>query len=66
MFVISILRIAALVVLMPIPSTRLDKDSHRHSLAKWHKILRWSLGLEPWTWQMGKPVVSERVRLSRA
>jgi len=66
MFVISVLRIAALAVLMPIPSARLDKDSHRHSLAKWHRILRWSVGLEAWTGQMGKPVASQPVRLSRA
>ncbi len=45
MFLISILRIAVLGVLIPIPSARLDKESLRHSLAKWCRILRWSVGL---------------------
>ncbi|HXW15181.1 MAG TPA: glycosyltransferase family 2 protein [Terriglobia bacterium] len=66
MFVISLLRVALLAILIPIPSARLDKDSHRHSLAKWHKVLRWSVGLEAWTGHMGKPVASQRIRLSRA
>ena len=65
-FVISLFRIAVVAVLLPLPSARLDKDSHRHSLAKWHKILRWSMGLESWTAQMGKPVASQPVELSRA
>jgi hypothetical protein len=50
---ISIFRIAVLVVLLPIPSARLDKDSFRRSLAKWHRILRWTIGLEAWTRQRG-------------
>ncbi len=58
MFLICILRIAALGVLLPIPSARLDKGSLRHSLAKWYKILRWSVGLEAWTRQSGKPAAS--------
>jgi hypothetical protein len=53
MFVISLLRIAVLAVLIPIPSARLDKDPRLHSLAKWHKILRWSMGLEAWTRKAG-------------
>jgi GT2 family glycosyltransferase len=59
MFLISILRIAVLGVLIPIPSARLDKDFLRRSLAKWYKILRWSIGLEAWTRQMGKPAASQ-------
>jgi len=51
MVLVSLLRCALLTVLLPIPSARLDQDSLRHSLAKWHKILRWSLGLEAWTRQ---------------
>jgi GT2 family glycosyltransferase len=66
MFAISLLRIAIVAVLMPLASARRDKDSHRHSQAKWHKILRWSLGLEAWAGQMGKPVASQPVELSRA
>ena len=48
---VSALRLAILSILLPIPSARRDKDSLRHSLTKWHKILRWSLGLEAWTRQ---------------
>jgi hypothetical protein len=59
MFLISILRIAVLGVLLPIPFTRLNKDSLRHSLAKWYKILRWSIGLEAWARQMGKPAARQ-------
>jgi GT2 family glycosyltransferase len=59
MFLISILRIAVLGVLIPIPSARLNKDSLRQSLAKWHKLLRWSIGWEAWTRQMGKPAASQ-------
>jgi len=66
MFVISLLRITIVAVLMPFTATPIDKDSHRHSLAKWHKILRWSMGLEAWTGRMGKPVTSQPVELSRA
>jgi hypothetical protein len=58
MFLISIVRIAALGALLPIPSARLNKDSLRHSLAKWYKILRWSMGVEAWTRQRGKPAAS--------
>jgi hypothetical protein len=54
MFLVSILRIAVLAVLIPIPSARLEKDSRRHSLAKWRKILRWTVGLEPWTRRLGE------------
>jgi hypothetical protein len=50
-FLVSVLRVAVLAVLLAIPSARLDKDSLRHSLMKWHKILRWSVGLEAWTRQ---------------
>jgi len=59
MFLVSILRIAVLALLIPIPSARRDKDSLRHSLSKWYKILRWSMGLEAWTRQMGKPAASQ-------
>jgi N-acetylglucosaminyl-diphospho-decaprenol L-rhamnosyltransferase len=52
-FLVSMLRVAVLAALLPIPSARIDKDSLRHSLMKWHKILRWSLGLEAWTRQEG-------------
>lgn len=38
MFLISILRVGALAVMVPIPSAR-------NSLAKWYRILRWSMGL---------------------
>ena len=51
MLLVSLLRCALLTVLLPIPSARLDQASLRHSLTKWHKILRWSLGLEAWTRQ---------------
>lgn len=51
MLLVAVLRCALLTVLLPIPSARLDQDSLRHSLSKWHKILRWSLGLEAWTRQ---------------
>lgn len=51
MFLVSVLRLAVLAVLLPIRSARLDRDSLRHSLMKWHKILRWSVGLEAWTGQ---------------
>ncbi len=60
MLLISILRIAVLGVLLSIPSARLDKDSLRHSLAKWHKILRWSIGLEAWTRQVEKAARATR------
>jgi hypothetical protein len=59
MFKVSILRIAVLGLLLPIPSAKLDKESLRHSLTKWYKILRWSMGLEAWTRQMGKPTASQ-------
>jgi GT2 family glycosyltransferase len=55
---ISIFRIAIVWALLLIPSARLDKGSLRHSLAKWYKILCWSIGLEAWTRQRGKPVAS--------
>ena len=58
MFLVSIFRVAVLGVLLPIPSARLDKDSLRRSLAKWYKILRWTIGLEAWTRQIGKPAAS--------
>jgi hypothetical protein len=61
MFLVSILRLAVLGALLPIPFARLDKDSLRHSLAKWHKILRWSVGLEAWTRQMG--ITAARARM---
>ena len=51
MFMVSVLRVAALAVLLPIPSARLDKESLWCSLIKWSKILRWSVGLEAWTRQ---------------
>jgi GT2 family glycosyltransferase len=54
MFLVSVLRVAVLAVLLPVPSARLDKGSLRHSLNKWYKILRWSVGLEAWTHQKGK------------
>ena len=53
MFLVSILRIAVLGMLMPIPAARLDKDFLHYSLAKWYKILRWSVGLESWTRELG-------------
>ncbi|MGD1082958.1 MAG: glycosyltransferase family 2 protein, partial [Candidatus Sulfotelmatobacter sp.] len=53
MFLVSVLRAAVLAVLLSIPSARLDKNSLRHSLNKWYKILRWSVGLEAWTRQKG-------------
>jgi hypothetical protein len=40
-------------MLMPIPAARLDKGSLHYSLAKWYKILRWSVGLESWTRELG-------------
>ena len=46
--VVSVLRVAVLAVLLPFPFALLGKDSLRHSLNKWYKILRWSLGLETW------------------
>jgi hypothetical protein len=56
MFLVSVLRVAVLVVLLPIPSARLDKGSLRHSIKKWYRILRWSVGLEAWTRQEGHVV----------
>jgi GT2 family glycosyltransferase len=53
-FLVSVLRTAILAVLLPIPSARLHKDSLRHSLRKWYRILRWSVGLEAWTRQGGR------------
>lgn len=58
-FLVAVLRLAVLGVLLPIPSGTLDKDSLRHSLIKWYRILRWSMGLEPWTRQMVKPPASQ-------
>ena len=52
-FLVSILRVTALTALLAIPSAQLDKDALRYSLNKWHKILRWSMGLEAWTRQKG-------------
>lgn len=56
-FLVSVLRVAVLAVLLPFSSAassaRLDKESLRHSLIKWYKILRWSVGLEAWTRQEG-------------
>lgn len=46
---VSVLRVAVLAVVLPIPSTRLDRASLEHSLNKWYKVLRWSVGLEAWT-----------------
>ena len=53
MFWVSVLRVGALAVLLPIPSAQRDKDSLWCSLIKWFKILRWSVGLEAWTRQQG-------------
>jgi GT2 family glycosyltransferase len=53
MFLVSVPRVAILAALLPIPSARIDKESLRHSLIKWYKILRWSVGLEAWTRQKG-------------
>jgi N-acetylglucosaminyl-diphospho-decaprenol L-rhamnosyltransferase len=53
MFFVSALRCAILAVFLPVPSARLDRESLRHSLMKWRKIFRWSVGLEPWTRQTG-------------
>lgn len=50
-FLVSLLRIAILVVLIPLRSARVDRHSLQASLNKWYKILRWSMGLEPWTRQ---------------
>jgi GT2 family glycosyltransferase len=60
-FLISIPRIALLGMLMLFPLARLRKDSVRHSLVKWYKIMRWSIGLEPWTRKMGVPVANHAV-----
>ncbi len=43
----SIVRLSALLVLSPLLFTS-KKDSIRYAIKKWHKILRWSLGLEHW------------------
>jgi len=61
-FLISIVRVVLLGVLLLIPSARRDKDSLHHSLAKWYKILRWSMGLEAWTRQRGKPTANPAAR----
>jgi hypothetical protein len=54
-FLTAIIRIAVLGGLLPI---RRDKDSLRYSLSKWYKILRWSMGLEPWAGRMGNTAAS--------
>ena len=55
MFKVALIRVCILGGLSLLPAMGPRQDSLRHSLAKWYKILRWSMGLEAWTRQMGKP-----------
>jgi hypothetical protein len=50
---VAILRLAILGVALALPVPRVGKVSIRWSLRKWYKVLRWSVGLEPWTKHSG-------------
>jgi hypothetical protein len=54
MFKVALIRVCILggLSLLPVGGSR--QDSLRHSLRKWRKILRWTLGLEPWTQHLGE------------
>jgi len=54
MFKVALIRVCILGGLAVLPAAGSRQDSLRHSLRKWRKILRWTLGLEPWTRRLGE------------
>jgi hypothetical protein len=58
MLMVAVVRVSILAALLIVAALGFDKDSIRFSFRKWYKILRWSVGLEAWTRQMGKPAAS--------
>jgi hypothetical protein len=54
MFNVALIRLCILGGLSLLPVADSRKDSQRHSLGKWRKVLRWTLGLEPWTRRLGE------------
>jgi GT2 family glycosyltransferase len=57
----AILRLSIFTLLLVMPGTAIDKGSLRGSFRKWRKILRWSIGLEAWTEQLGRPLTGNAV-----
>lgn len=55
-FVSSLIRLLALALLTPWIFFRsgLHKKRATHAMKKWFKILRWTIGLEGWTQEMGR------------